>query len=182
MTTLKARLLSVLNLMQTFKEERLRWQTEHHDQQMQLKQARILSERALSDELKKKSLQLEHELALVKTKNQAELAMLKTKCQQDVKDYQQYLAALDKLKASIQNSYAHLPEAVAFTIHHHAKHLLDTMWEAKDFEEKMRCEMGLIAFMTAVHEDAHAYLLDGENQKLPEKTLSLLQPPKPIGS
>ena len=102
--------------------------------------------------------------------------MFKTKCKQDIKDYKQYLASLDQLKRSIQASYKHLPEAVAFTIHHHAKHLLNQMWEAKDFEQKMQHEIQLIKFMTTVHEDARLHLEKGAtNEKLPERTLSLIQ-------
>ena len=102
--------------------------------------------------------------------------MFKTKCKQDIKDYKQYLASLDQLKRSIQASYTHLPEAVAFTIHHHAKHLLNLMWEAEDFEQKMHYEMQLINFMTTVHEDARMYLEGATVEKLPEKTMRLIQP------
>ena len=147
----------------------------NQDQQVKLKQARVLAEKALEAELKKKSVQLEHEITLLKTKNNTELSMFKTRCKQDVKDYKQYLASLDQLKRSIQASYKHLPEAVAFTIHHHAKHLLNQMWEAKDLEQKMRYEMQLIHFMTTVHEDARLHLENATAGKFPEKTLSLIQ-------
>ena len=101
--------------------------------------------------------------------------MLKTKCNQDIKDYKQYLTSLEQLKKSIQLSYTHLPEAVAFTIHHHAKHLLNQMWEAKDFENKMRHEMQLINFMTTVHEDARLYIEGANNEQLPSRTLNLIK-------
>lgn len=177
MNTFKDWIFTLVNLFQSVKNENLRWQTATHDQQTKLKQARVLAEKALADELKKKSIQLEHDIALLRTKNHAELAMFKTKCKQDIKDYQQYLAALDRLKSSIQASYTHLPEAVAFTIHHHAKHLLNEMWEADNFEQKMQYEMRLINFMTAVHDDARIHLEGGSRQELPEKTLGLLQQP-----
>jgi hypothetical protein len=61
------------------------------------------------------------------------------------------------------------------TIHHHAKHLLHNMWEAEDHEQKIRYEMQLIQFMTAVHEDARLHLEDTTVRKLPESTLKLLQ-------
>ena len=136
---------------------------------------RVLAAKTLEAELKKRSVQLEHELTLLRTKNNTELSMFKTKCKQDIKDYKQYLASLDRLKRSIQTSYKHLPEAVAFTIHHHAKHLLNQMWEAKDFEQKMQHEIQLIKFMTTVHEDARLHLEGATNEKLPERTLGLIQ-------
>jgi hypothetical protein len=175
MTTLKNRVFTLLKLFHSVKDENLQWKTANQDQQFKLKHARVLAEKTLEAELKKKSVQLEHEITLLRTKNDAMLSMFKTKCKQDIKDYKQYLASLDQLKRSIQESYTHLPEAVAFTIHHHAKHLLNQMWEAEDFEQKMQHEIQLINFMTTVHEDARLHLEGVATEKLPEKTLGLIQ-------
>ncbi|MGZ8942477.1 MAG: hypothetical protein ACXW00_06885 [Methylobacter sp.] len=175
MTTLKSWVFNVVNLFHSVKDENLKWQQANQDAQAKLKHARVLAEKALEIELKKRSVHLEHDINLLKTKHDAELSMFKTKCKQDVKDYKQYLASLDQLKASIQSSYTHLPEAVAFTIHHHAKYLLNKMWEAEDFEQKMQHEMQLIRFMTTVHEDARLHLEGETTDKLPERTLNLIQ-------
>ena len=175
MTTFKIRILNWVKLFHSVKDENLQWKTTHQDEQIKLKQARVLAEKNLEAELKMKSVQLAHEITLLRTKNDTELSMFKTRCKQDIKDYKQYLASLDQLKRSIQASYTHLPEAVAFTIHHHAKHLLNQMWEAKDFEQKMQHEIQLIQFMTTVHEDARLNLEGTSTQKLPERTLSLIQ-------
>ena len=175
MTTFKNRIFNWIRLFHSVKVENLQWKTTNQDQQIKLKQARVLAGKNLEAELKKKSVQLAHEITLLRTKNDTELSMFKTRCKQDIKDYKQYLASLDQLKRSIQASYTHLPEAVAFTIHHHAKHLLNQMWEAKDFEQKMQHEIQLIQFMTTVHEDARLNLEGANTEKLPEKTLSLIQ-------
>lgn len=175
MNVLKVWLANIVELWHSVKDSNLHWQANNQEQVAQLRHARVLAEKALEAELKKRSVQLEHEIILLRTQNDAELAMYKTKCNQDVKDYKQYLEALDQLKRSIQNSYTHLPEAVAFTIHHHAKFLLNKMWEAEDFEEKMQYEIRLIKFMTTVHEDARSYLEGATSEKFPENTLSLIQ-------
>ncbi|GAB6139612.1 hypothetical protein JCM14076_03410 [Methylosoma difficile] len=177
MTLLKTWLLAAVKLFHTVKDENLQWQSQNQDQIAALKHAQILAEQALSADLQKKTVQLEHEIDLLKTQNAAELAMFKTKCQQDIQDYQHYLNALDQLKRSIQTSYTHLPEAVAFTIHHHAKQLLNRMWETQDFAEKMQLEMQLITFMTAVHDDARLQLQGDATDNLPAKTLGLLKSP-----
>lgn len=175
MTTLKNLAISLVKLFHSVKDVNLQWQTANQDQQIKLKHTRVLAEKTLEAELKRKSVQLAHEITLLRTKNDTELSMFKTKCKQDIKDYKQYLKSLDQLKRSIQASYTHLPEAVAFTIHHHAKHLLNQMWEAEDFEQKMQHEMQLIQFMTTVHEDARLHLEGATTGKLPERTLSLIQ-------
>jgi hypothetical protein len=168
-------LLGLVNLRHSIKAENLQWNRDNQAQQAELKQRRILAEKALEAELKKQSERLEHQISLLKTRHEAELSMYKTRCKQDIKDYQHYLDSLDQLKLSIQHSYAHLPEAVALTIHHHAKHLLHAMWEAEDYKQKIEYEMQLIQFMSAVHEDARLHLEDAGIRKLPESTLHLLQ-------
>jgi hypothetical protein len=175
MASFKSRVFSLLKLFHSIKNENLQWQNANQDRQVKLKHTRAVADKALEAELKKKSVQLEHEITLLRTKNDAELSMFKTKCKQDIKDYKQYLTALDQLKRSIQASYTHLPEAVAFTIHHHAKHLLNRMWEAEDFEQKMQYEMRLINFMATVHEDVRLHLEGASAEKLPERTLSMIR-------
>lgn len=175
MTSLAQLLLRMQSTWHQLKDEKQAWALSRQPQQQQFEQAQLLAEQALVAELKKRSVQLEHELAMLQTTNATQLAMLKTKCQQDLKDYKQYLEALEQLKTSIQKSYTHLPAAVAFTIHHHAKHLLNTMWEADNLDEKMRQEMQLIQFMSTVHEDARLYLAGETTAQLPEKTLAMLQ-------
>lgn len=175
MSILKRWVINLISLFHSVKDENLKWQQTNQHSLARLKHDRVLAEKALEAELKKRSVQLEHDINLLKTRHDAELSMFKTKCKQDIKDYKQYLDALDQLKSSIQTSYTHLPEAVAFTIHHHAKYLLNKMWEAEDFEQKMQLEMQLIRFMTTVHEDARSYLEGATTENLPEKTLSLIR-------
>lgn len=166
---------AVIDWIYALKDQHLHWQLSRQPQRMQLKQDQVLAEHTLSAELKKRNAQLKHELALLKQQHDAELFMHKTKCKQDIKDYQHYLSALDQLKMSIQSHYAHLPSALTFTIHHHAKQLLNALWEAQTPEEKVECELRLIHFMTAVHDDACLRLEHSDRPNMPEKTLALLQ-------
>lgn len=155
-------------------DEHLQWRLSRRDDIAALREAKALSEQALAAQLRKQAQQLAHELAVTKTRNSNELAMVKTQCQQDLKDYQQYLQSLERLKESLRNSYSHLPEAVAFTIHHHAKQLLNRMWDAQDTQEKMKIEMQLLQFMTAVHEDSQSSLQSPGNEALPKKALACI--------
>lgn len=174
MKMLKDPIHHIVNLFHSVKDKNLDWQTANQGRQIKLSHDRILAEKKLAAELSKKSVQLAHEIALLKTWQKAELAMLKTRCQEDVKDYQQYLESLNQLKLAIQTSYAHLPDAITHTIHHHAKSLLNSMWEAEDFEEKIKREAQLIKFMTTVHEEARLYRAGAQAEQLPENTLKLI--------
>ncbi len=166
-------LSEALGFLRRSRDENLRWQLSRHDEVAELRQAKALAEQALVAQLRKQAQQLAHELAVNKARNSSELAMVKIQCKQDLKDYQQYLQSLDKLKDSLRSSYEHLPEAVAFTIHHHAKQLLNRMWDTEDAQEKLRIEMHLLQFMAAVHEDSRASL-EGSGESLPQKALALI--------
>lgn len=169
-----------LSLLRRSADDQLQWQIGRQAEVAGLRHAQALAEQALVAELQKRAQQLEHELALSATRHMTELEMLKTQCQRDLKDYQDYLAALDQLKISLRNSYVHLPEAVAFTIHHHAKQLLNQMWDAKDAQDQLLAERRLLQLMTAVHEDSRLALsTDTGQSRLPQNTLAIIEE-KPV--
>ncbi len=175
MVFLKRCILALQEIFQATQTQNLHWKQQHQAQQIALKQAQILAEKQLENELHKKSIQLAHDLELLTTEHTAQLAILKTKYRQDIKDYKQYLHALEELKTSIQKSYQQLPAAMAFAIHHHAKQLLNQMWETEDIKTKLQLEMQLLQFMTTVHEESRLYLQEGAIHALPEKTLALIE-------
>jgi len=155
-------------------DENLQWRLSRQDDVAALRRQKALAEQALVAQLKKQALTLAHELAVAQAEHQNELEMVKTRCKQDLRDYQDYLQALDRLKESLKSSYAHLPDAVAFTIHHHAKQLLNRMWETRNEQERLQCELELIRFLTAVHEDSQVSLLRDDAMAMPQKTLAII--------
>ena len=161
---------SALQFWQQSRDQALHWHLGRQTDLAQLKQAQALTEQTLAAQLRKQAEQLAHELTIMKTKNSTELAMVKIQCQQDLKDYQQYIQSLDKLKDALRQNYTHLPEAVAYTIHHHAKHLLNQMWDAQDQDQKLKFEIQLLQFMSAVHEDNQA-ILQGRSRNPTTKIL-----------
>lgn len=174
MKSLKQRIHNIVDLIHTVKDKNLGWQAANLGQQLKLSHERTVAEQNLADELAKKSVQLAHEIELLKTHQSAELTMLKTRCKEDVKDYQQYLDSLYQLKLSLQTSYRHLPPAITHTIHHHAKALLNAMWEAETLAEKLDLETQLIKFMTTVHGEAQLHRNGAAPDTLPENTLKLI--------
>lgn len=178
MKTLTESIHHFLGLLHSVKDKALAWQAANQGQQIKLSHDRILAERKLAAELAKKSVALAHEIDLLKTSQHAELAMLKTRCKEDIKDYQQYLESLNHLKQTIKASYAHLPDAISLTIHHHAKSLLNALWEADNLEEKIRREAKLIEFMTTIHEETKLSYTGVLPNKLPENTLRLINEDK----
>ncbi len=175
MSFLKNRFEQIVNFIYTVKDKNLDWQINNQAQFLQLQQNKILAKKSLEAELSKKSVQLAHEIELLKTRHNAELSMLKTRCREDIKDYRDYMDALGRLKHALQRSYGHLPEAITLTIHHHAKSLLNKMWEADDPDEKIGYEAQLLQFMTTVHEEVRLIRPNSSEGNLPENTLRLIR-------
>ncbi|WP_426994355.1 hypothetical protein [Methylomonas sp. CM2] len=168
-------LSAALSFWRRASDDQLDWRLARQDLAAELRRNQAVAEQALAAQLRKQAQQLAHELAVNKARNANELAMVKVQCQQDLKDYRQYLESLDKLKNSLRASYAHLPEAVAFTIHHHAKQLLNRMWDSDEPEEKLRMEMALLQFMAAVHEDSRAALQqETSTAGMPQRALAFI--------
>jgi hypothetical protein len=174
MASFKERLLHLADIYVSLKEKSLIRQEHHQHRELALKKARALAKHEREAALKKNIVQLEHDISLLQTQHKTELTMFKNRCAQDIQDYRQFLKALDELKKVIQTSYAHLPMAVAFTIHHHAKYLLNQMWEAKTDEQKRQFEYRLIQFMATAHEEARLFGAMSNADALPKNTLSLI--------
>ncbi len=163
-------------LFNSAKSENLRWQQEKQDEIQSLKKTRTLEKQSLQAELKKRQAQFEHELAKMKQMQGTDLAMLKAQSEQQFRDYKEYLDSIDQLKVLIQESYSHLPNAVSLLIHHHAKQMLNQMWECEDFQEKIGHEAKLIELMKAVHKDTLELPPEiGDKQQFPKRTLKLIK-------
>jgi len=168
---------AALGFLRDKQDQHLHWQLNRQQDVADLRAARALAEQALVAKLKIQAQALAHELDVLSVKHDNELAKVKIQCKQDLKDYQQYLQALETLKQSLRENFRHLPDAVAYTIHHHAKQLLNRMWETQDSTEKLQIEMQLIGFITAVHEDSLMSLNGSAADALPRKTLAYLDKP-----
>ena len=157
------------------RQDHLDWKSANQQAILTLDRSRALAKAELNAELKHLNTRLAHEIALLKTKQTADLNRLSILCKTELKDYQQYLESLEQLKAITKASFSHLPEAVALTIHHHAKSLLNRMWESDNAQEKVRLESELLRFMTTVSEEAEQCRLNTSTQKsLPKNTLKLI--------
>ncbi len=175
---IKTKIHQLINFVFAVKDKNLAWQSANQTQLLRLAHERTLAKKTLEAELSKKSAQLAHELALLKARHNAELYRLKTRSNEDINDYQHYLASLRELKTAIQTAYGHLPDALTLTIHHHAKSLLNHMWEAESLTEKINYEKQLINFMTTVYEEALYFQTENNPGKLPENTLKLISQDK----
>lgn len=175
MSDLKKRLLDLLGLVNVVKSNKLDWQINNQAQLLGLSKQKALAKNQLTIELTKQNAELAHDLELLKTRQAAQLIMLKTRCAEDIKDYREYLTALDQLKTLTKSSFSHLPEPVVLTIYHHAKTLLNQMWEAEDFDEKIKLEAQLLKFLTTVNEEAQLCNRPATAKSLPENTLKLIK-------
>lgn len=165
----------LISLYHAIKTKNLAWQVTHQPQQQAIIHERKIAEQTLAEELTKRNAKLMHEIEMLKTQQDAELRMFKTRCKEDLKDYRQYLQALEQLKLSLKKNYSHLPDALILTIHNHAKNLLNAIWETENPAEKLQLEAQLIRFMTTVHEESLIIDPKSASANIPENTLKLIK-------
>lgn len=176
--SIKSQVHQLISFIFALKDKNLAWQSANQTQLLKLAHEQALSRKTLEAELTKQSTQLAHELKLLKIQQNAELYMLKTRSKEDINDYRHYLESLRQLKTTIQTAYAHLPDAITLTIHHHAKALLNHMWEAESLADKISYERQLLKFMATVYEEARYFQTENNGSKLPENTLKLISQDK----
>ena len=168
-----------MNLFLSAKSENLRWQQEKQQQIYSVKRNKERAKQTLQAELQKQKAEFVFQLTKMKQQHETSLTMFKAECEQQVRDYKQYLDSIDQLKSLIQKNYSHLPDAVSLTIHHHAKQILKQMWECQDIEEKLQHETRLIDLMTTVHQDTlDSVDASHSDTQLPKRTLELIKLPQ----
>ncbi len=128
----------------------------------------------LEAEKRKRLLELEYELEKIRRQQQVELTLLERKLEQELKDYERYLEAVERLQEQLYQAFAHTPEVIVLTIHHHAKQLLDKMWEADDLNLRLERERELVKFLTTVYEDTLKAQEGEEQTLLPRRALRLM--------
>ncbi len=128
---------------------------------------------------RRRLVELEFELERFKRQQQMELIQLEKKLEQDLQDYERYLAAVDRLQEQLRQVFSHAPEVIVLTIHHHAKQLLDKMWEAEELNVRIEREREFVKFLTTVYEDT----IQAQNEKtqllLPQRALRLMLEHRP---
>ncbi len=162
-----------LNLITELKRTAREWRRQEDLAALELKRRQAESELSLEMERRRRLLQLEHELEVLKRKQQFELSLLEQKQAQDRRDYQRYLQAVDQLQEQLRHAFRHAPEVIVLTIHHHAKQLLDRMWEAEDLHQRLQREQEFVKFLTTVYEDTLQAQGDGQ-PLLPQRALRLM--------
>jgi len=164
-----------MTLINSVKSANLDWQQERQQQAQSLHASKALAKHELRAKLKSRQVQLQHDITMLKQNQASELSMLQAQCDQNLRDYKQYLDSIDQLKILIQDSFSHLPDAVSLTIHHHAKQILQQMWASDDIQQKLQHESQLIQFMTAVHRDTlESPSESAEHPQLPNRTLEII--------
>ncbi len=158
---------------------RLRQENRWHRRQREadllvLKRRQAEVELELEAERRRRLMALEFELERLKRRQQLELTQLERKLEQDLKDYERYLAAVDRLQEQLRQSFSHAPEVIVLTIHHHAKQLLDKMWEAEDLNLRIERERELVKFLTTVYEDTIQAQSEETRLLLPRRALRLM--------
>jgi len=163
----------LLEWVRALRQEGRSWRREEALATLELRRRQAEAELALEAERRRRLLELEHELEVLKRRQQLELTLLERKQAQDLRDYQRYLEAVDQLQEQLRQAFAHAPEVIVLTIHHHAKQLLDRMWEAEDLHQRLQREQEFVKFLTTVYEDTLQAGND-DGPLLPRRALRLM--------
>jgi HEAT repeats len=109
---------------------------------------------------------------------QAEVERKKLQSEAEIKNYRDFLNAIDELKDQLIEFYPNMPKPEVLVIHHHAKELLNGMWNSENPEESLTYRKRFVQFLTVVSEDVNLAVLQREQNRfltLPEKVLQYVR-------
>ncbi|BCX89553.1 type III secretion protein O [Methylomarinovum tepidoasis] len=162
-------------ILREIRGERRRWRRERETDLLALRRRQVEVELDLEAEKRRRQLHLEQELERMRRQFELELTLLEKKQEQDLRDYERYLAAVDQLQVQLRHAFSQAPEVIVLTLHHHAKRLLDRMWEAEDLQQRLQREQEFVKFLTTVYEDTlQATTTEGTEPLLPRRALRLM--------
>ncbi|MGB3207034.1 MAG: hypothetical protein WBB28_18775 [Crinalium sp.] len=156
----------LVGFINAIRDENIRWQQEHLPLITEIDKQRKLSKQDIEQELKRRQLRFE-----------SEIQQLKLEGESQIRDYKEFLDAVDKIKDDIRKSYQQLTLPLALGIHQYAKRLLTQMWNSNDLYEREKYERKLFDFLYTVSEDI-SLLPSNEYEErpfFPEKTLKLIR-------
>lgn len=98
---------------------------------------------------------------------------IKTSGERRLRNYKEFLDAVDGMKQDLQRLYPEMPLATSLLLHHHASSLLEKMWHEKDEYEREKLQERFVKFLIAAQDDALS--LAESKARVPQKMLSLIE-------
>jgi hypothetical protein len=129
---------------------------------------------ALRKKQKLLDLELEHELATREIELREEIRRIEMRETSVTHDYKDFLNEIDELKRRIVSTFTNMPKPMALLIHHHAKQMLNEMWQAQDLHERLAIEQKLLNFMTVIYDDTQRLTQADDLDRLPTKTIEFM--------
>ncbi len=119
--------------------------------------------------------ELEQELQMLKVRFAAEIERKKEEEQRATNDYKEFLDSIGEMKQKMLATFPDMPKSIVYSIHHHAKYLLDEIWKSSDEASQVKSRSRFADFLMAVYNDTANALVSEQELKLPKETLKLIK-------
>ncbi len=159
----------IIGLINSLKEEMIAYRENNLERVVELEKKKKISAIEIQLSVSKRKIEMDAEIEELKIKKESYLCMAKAKYSKEIKEFKEYLEAIDEMKNLIQETFNLLPKAMSLTIHHHASNLLNEMWNSADDSQRELNKVKLIKFLQTIYED-----IQGQNLQLPQKTIKLI--------
>lgn len=156
----------VADFINNLREENIKWKQENILTLNELESLRRLSKQETEQALRRRQVYFKYKLQQKKKAVEDEL-----------KDFQDFLSAIDQLKDNLKQYYPNMPVPLILIVHQHVTQALVRMWDSNDFQERSKYEQQLLDFFLSISEDINlaSSQEDQDTYYLPEKTLKLIK-------
>lgn len=154
----------ISKLYNTLRSETADWQKANQEDMLLLRQAKVVAER-----------ELRQQLDLMEIRFSEECRRLRMEEERTTRHFSEFLDSIDEMKANMLTYYAAMPKPLALMIHHHAAELLKDAWHSPSAQVRLKRQTRFTDLMLTITADLAELEHGGERKALPEKTIAFIQ-------
>ncbi len=164
---------SMMEFINEFRTQTLDWEQDNVDRISELREKRAVAKERIQGKANEERAKFKNELQKRQIEHEQEMEGIKTSGERRLRNYKEFLDAVDSMKQDLQRLYPEMPLATSLLLHHHASSLLEKMWHEKDEYERGKLQERFVKFLIAAQDDALS--LAESKARVPQKMLSLIE-------
>jgi hypothetical protein len=164
---------SMMEFINELKTQTLDWEQDNVDKISELREKRAVAKESVQGKANEERAKFKNELQKRQIKHDQEMEGIKTSGERRLRNYKEFLDAVDDMKQDLQRLYPEMPLATSLLLHHHASSLLEKMWHEKEEYEREKLQERFVKFLIAAQDDALS--LAESKARVPQNMLRLIE-------
>jgi hypothetical protein len=163
----------MMDFINELRTQTLDWEQDNVDKIAELREKRAVARETVQGRANEERARFKNELQRKQIAHEQEMEGIKTSGERRLRNYKEFLDAVDGMKQDLQRLYPEMPLATSLLLHHHASSLLEKMWHEKEEYEREKLQERFVKFLMAAQDDALS--IAESKARVPQKMLGLVE-------